>query len=408
MATTSSSGRCSKIPIIMTITAATTFTLHNPGPLPLRAFTEGWSTIPPTDYVLGMGGGHREALLAYLQNPEDERWQRMIPPDQHYISPILSGAMGDVSVTIRVHDSEPLLVEEEQWDRIEQAGAEFGYLPPLFIPAEHYEYLNQVTAEVRAAIGDGWHMVRMSCSSLQFDIREQLVDQSRAQIDIWPSSGPAGHTTIKRVPATPRPADITTAPATSLDDAWNTLVAALHAHGVTDHPVYHLQLATGDYGPVSDDPHLAGINVIGDTGRWFASLQSLPEPRVAGMVPGLDLLRSDAAGAVRSMLIDAWAPAQTYPEGYPLRAGDPTYTFIPDYVPIFERDGTALVIDTRVGPARGAIRLFSKVDADDTTTGWASLADLLTALTEALTTATPFLGWRSTITAGGQLHWHPA
>ncbi|GAB22551.1 hypothetical protein GOPIP_031_01710 [Gordonia polyisoprenivorans NBRC 16320 = JCM 10675] len=97
-----------------------------------------------------------------------------------------------------------------------------------------------------------------------------------------------------------------------------------------------------------------------------------------------------------------------YPEGFPLRAGDPTYTFIPDYVPIFERDGTALVIDTRVGSARGAIRLFSKVDADDTTTGWASLADLVTALTESLTTGTTFLGWRSSITADGQLHWRPA
>lgn len=397
----------------MTITAATTFTLHDPGPLPLRAFTEGWLLTPPThNYLLQSGGGHREAVLAYLQNPNDERWQRMIPPDEASIMLTLAGAMGDVSVTIRVHDSEPPL-EEDEWDRIEQAGAEFGYLPPLFIQVLDPEYLNQVTAEVRAALGDGWHMVRMSCSSLQFDIRDQLVDQTRAQIDIWPIDGPAGHTTIKHVPATPRPADTTsaadttTAPTASLDDAWNTLVTALHTAGVSDHPAYHVQLATGDYGPVSDDPHLAGINVIGDTGRWFASLQSLPEPRVAGMVPGLDLLRSDAAGAVRSMLIEAWEPAQMYPEGYPLRAGDPTYTFIPDYVPIFERDGTALVIDTRVGPARGAIRLFSKVDADDTTTGWASLADLVTALAESLTTATPFLGWRSSITADGQLHWHP-
>ena len=391
----------------MTITASATFTLHNPGSLPLRAFTEGWSSIPPMDLMLQMGGGHRETLLAYMQNPEDERWQRMTPPDQACIMFILAAARGDVSVTMRVHDSEPPL-EEAQWDRIEQAGAEFGYLPPLFIYVENPDYLNQVTAEVLGAISDGWHMVRMSCSSLQFDIHQQLVDQTRAQIDIWPIDGPVGHTTIKNVPATPRPADTTTAPAISLDDAWNTLLTALHTQGVTDHPAYHLQLAAGDYGPVSDDPHLAGINAIGDTGRWFASLQSLPEPRVTGMVPGMDLLRSDAASAVRSMLIDAWAPAQTYPEGYPLRAGDPTYTFIPDYVPIFERDGTALVIDTRVGSARGAIRVFSKVDADDTTTGWASLADVLTALAEALTTATPFLGWRSTITADGQLHWQPA
>lgn len=295
----------------------------------------------------------------------------------------------------------------EAWDRIEQAGAEFGYLPPLFIPAENHEQLNGLTEDVRAAIGDGWHMVRVSCLSMQWDIREQLVDQTRAQIDIWPIDGPTGHATIKQVPATPRQAE-PAAPLMSLQEAWSALVRALRARGVTDNPAFHMQLDTGDYGSVSADPHLSGIEASGDISHWFASMQSLPQSRVAGLIPGFDLLRSEEAEAVRTVLLDAWAPGRVYPEPYPRDAGQPAYTYIPEYVPVAERDGTALVVDTRSGPARGGVWLFQKVDADDTTTHWASLADLLADIGDAISSGATLLGWRAITTPDGHLRWELA
>ncbi|KQS00818.1 hypothetical protein ASG12_00550 [Williamsia sp. Leaf354] len=73
-------------------------------------------------------------------------------------------------------------------------------------------------------------------------------------------------------------------------------------------------------------------------------------------------------------------------------------------MPIAEQDGYLLVMDLRPGALARMIRRFEKVDADDDTTWWLSVGDLLLDLTVAIETGTAFDGWLPG-TQDGRLVW---
>ena len=106
---------------------------------------------------------------------------------------------------------------------------------------------------------------------------------------------------------------------------------------------------------------------------------------------------ASAAARVRTRSLEAWQPQ---PGSYSATA----YTFIPEYLPIAERDATMLVVDLRTSNRRGLIREFDKVDNDDETPTWEDLATLLDELIDALTHRTTFLGWQPA-TQDGRLIW---
>ncbi|MBF6215973.1 hypothetical protein IU487_33790 [Nocardia puris] len=64
--------------------------------------------------------------------------------------------------------------------------------------------------------------------------------------------------------------------------------------------------------------------------------------------------------------------------------------FVPDGIPIAERDGAMLICDARPGTHQGCMSEFGEDTADAYPPTWASPSALLAELTESLTNTTPF------------------
>ena len=120
--------------------------------------------------------------------------------------------------------------------------------------------------------------------------------------------------------------------------------------------------------------------VRGQVRQWFECVNGARPGRWAPLFPGVDLLSIQQMIETRTMMLDVAAAAP----GYPHEAGVPAYGFIPEFVPIADRDGYLLVADLREGGEYGTIITYDKVDADDDAQTWPSLTHLLTELTIAI------------------------
>lgn len=393
----------------------------------------------------------------YQANPNDPVFADFNPLEVTYISVNLAESAPTIAVELTTHPHQPGFDEAEQWDRIEQAGGEFGrYAPPVILSYGWTDQHSDVVAPVLATIVDGWNMVRVSCRD-----RRPSSDSTVLRIDIWPIEGPTGRQVIKQAPpgsARPRPArlDVPEGPDTS-DASGVTLGAQTLPTPPPDHatpaPRHEAPEGTADRrrepAVVSSDPSgsgrgtpqsvpevarrlraaLVGLSVtdnplIGvdldalDTEQirmaapdidlliaiadWFALVAAAHSgPRWPDLIPGFDVLSIEEALEVRARSLEAWQPQ---PGSYPTTAGVSAYTFIPEYLPIAERDATMLVVDLRTSNRRGLIRQFDKVDNDDDTSTWNDIATLLDELIDALTHRTTFMGWQPA-TQDGRLIW---
>lgn len=403
--------------------------------------------------LLGRQRSAQWLLDQYQANPDDPFFADSNPLQTTYIAVNLADSAPIITVELTTHPREPDLEHADQWDRIEQAGGEFGRYGPPSISSYGWTD-SHVVAPLVAAIVDGWNMVRVACRD-----RRPSAELTVVRIDIWPIEGPAGRQIIKQGAARPTPArlEVPDGPGTSdavgvtlgaqtlptpppghatptprheargetadrhhepaaappsdpsssgrgapqsVPEVARRLRAALGGLSVTDNPLLGIDLDALD----TERIRMAApdIDLLIATADWFALVAAAHSgPRWSDLIPGFDVLSIEEALEVRTRTLEAWQPQ---PGSYPTTAGVSAYTFIPEYLPIAERDATMLVVDLRTSKRRGLIREFDKVDNDDETPTWDDLATLLDELIDALTHRTTFLGWQPA-TQDGRLIW---
>ncbi len=408
--------------------------------------------------LLGRQCASQWRLDLYHENPNDPLFANSNPLQTTYVAVVLEESAPTTAWELIIHPHEPGLDDENQWDQIEQAGGEFGrYAPPVILSYGWTDEHSHVVAPVLAAIVDGWNMVRVSCRD-----RRPSAELTTVRIDVWPIEGPIGRQVIKQAPpgsarpssarlevpegpgtsdavgvtlgaqtlptpppghATPAPHheapgetadrlhEPTAAPASdpsssgrgapqSVPEVARRLRAALVGLSVTDNPLIGIDLDALD----TERIRMAApdIDLLIATADWFALVAAAHSgPRWSDLIPGFDVLNIEEALEVRTRTLEAWQPQ---PGSYPATAGVSAYTFIPEYLPIAERDATMLVVDLRTSSRRGLIREFDKVDNDDETSTWDDLTTLLDELIDALTHRTTFMGWQPA-TQDGRLVW---
>ncbi|WP_207843926.1 hypothetical protein [Williamsia soli] len=302
------------------------------------------------------------------------------------------------SIALEVHlgDDDPG-VDLEAWESIEEAGVRMNSsVLPMMDTFEHE--LDEVATATEGQIATGgWYMLRASVRDLN---AAADTGHPRVRIDLWPIAKPAALRRIKHKPATvPRSKAPT---AVDISSEWNRLMLALLRAGdstTTLHDAIAAKRAMENLDAVRDAASASGIDLNGPLIEWFAILALTPtqKPRI---LPSYDALTLDESIQTRQRMLDAWEPDDdTSPT-----AGEAAYTFIPEFIPIAERDGYVLFVDTRSGKKHGLVREFDKVDADDTPTTWRSLPRLLNELAVAIEYRQPFNGWQPSFDTG-ELRW---
>ena len=406
--------------------------------------------------LLGRQRSAQWLLDQYQANPDDPFFADSNPLQTTYVAVNLADSAPSITVELTTHPREPGLEHADQWDRIEQAGGEFGRYGPPSISSYGWTESHTV-ATVLAAIVDGWNLVRVACRD-----RRPSAELTVVRIDIWPIEGPAGRQIIKQASAgsarpspaelqvpdgpgtsdgvgvtlgaqtlpTPPPGHATPTPRhdapgqpagglhdpaaappsdlsssgrgapQSVPEVARRLREALVGLSVTDNPLIGVDLDALDTEQIRmAAPDIDLLIAIAD---WFALVAAAHSgPRWSDLIPGFDVLSIEGALEVRTRSLEAWQPQ---PGSYSATAGASAYTFIPEYLPIAERDATMLVVDLRTSNRRGLIREFDKVDNDDETSTWTDITTLLDELIDALTHRTSFMGWQPA-TQHGRLIW---
>lgn len=140
--------------------------------------------------------------------------------------------------------------------------------------------------------------------------------------------------------------------------------------------------------------------VRGQTRDLYHCVNGFRDDQWTRLLPDVDLLSVQQMIETRRMMLEV-APAEP---GYAEDAGEAVYGFIPEFVPIAERDGYLLVADLREGEQSGTIISYDKVDADDGADTWPSLSHVLIELTAAIESTGTFRGAVPTI-EDGKIRW---
>ncbi|WP_278265572.1 SMI1/KNR4 family protein [Nocardia sp. AG03] len=153
-------------------------------------------------------------------------------------------------------------------------------------------------------------------------------------------------------------------------------------------------LARPGAGTIAVDRAEAGTGVPwpAELREWF-TLHDGGGP--ADLLPGMTLLSLDRMLELHDLQCAIWCElAAEEPDlavaGENTPASAEAGRFVPEFVPIAERDGTMLVCDTRPGPLRGCVTEFGKDTADMSPPGWHSLGALLADLAHSIERTTPF------------------
>lgn len=106
------------------------------------------------------------------------------------------------------------------------------------------------------------------------------------------------------------------------------------------------------------------------------------------------------------MMLKAWDEALAGDNRVPSSvAAVPAYRFLSEFEPIAERDGVALVVDTREGQYSGCVTRFDRTEPDAAGAKFRSVSALLVDLSTALNDGNSrLLGARARF-AGGRLSW---
>lgn len=284
--------------------------------------------------------------------------------------------------------------------------------------------------EVRDLYGNRITALSLAISGVPGSIRLRAAARGRAGFDpvvhivLWPSDNPAGLVQLRhtdgvdltnfgsqaipserdRQDATseadertvPMVANLSSTESVPLEVAWQHFVDASRA---LPDAALHSSLGEARWRPIGDDEKTT-------IESWFGLADSLDAETRRSLLPGLDVLTFSESTELRKMLVQLWGEALTDEDIVnSLVAAVPAYRFIPEYVPLAERDGLVLVVDTRKGQFSGCVTLFDKVDADAAGPMFRSINALLTDLATALDDADSRLFRARATSDDGQLRW---
>ncbi|WP_194828047.1 hypothetical protein [Nocardia sp. XZ_19_231] len=160
-------------------------------------------------------------------------------------------------------------------------------------------------------------------------------------------------------------------------------------------------IASTDSGPTAVEPG-SSVNLPLDLTTLFG--------RVGGflplLMPGYDLLNRSRSDQIRSLWLDIgtgqrerspefaaeFDPAALSAEP----AGTACELFLPEFIPIADRDGTTLFVDTRSGELSGCV---SEYTAEGASEGWLwpSIVDMFGALADSLEAESAFMNYRPVV-----------
>lgn len=164
---------------------------------------------------------------------------------------------------------------------------------------------------------------------------------------------------------------------------------------------------------VVDAEQRTGVEWPAELREWFSLHDG---GGVAELLPSMTLLGLDQMIDVHAMQCEIWADlaeddpdlgnGRISPDAYAQApASSEADQFIPQFIPIAERDGTMLICDTRPGPLQGCITEFGKETADDYPPTWASLSAMLADLTTSIASGVPFQAQYQPKLDHAGLHW---
>jgi hypothetical protein len=289
---------------------------------------------------------------------------------------------GVVDIRIRSHPSEPSL-ELDNWDTIEQAGAEFGELDATAELDDSYSKTTDPGLDqLMRHTTPGWNMIR--AHGRGFRPRKP---GGEILIDIWPIAGPFSQEHIKHQPASPAIPKVR--PGADVHEQWSRITGCLRRAGaatIADRAQRHIDGIPDSVLTALAD---AGLDPQQSPDEWFSSLTFYPNDRWVGLIPGYRLLSIEPSLHARQQALDTRAGTRG---DQPEQTNGPFETFLPEYIPLADSDTHLLVYDTRPGPQHGRVLELPMAGTEPQPTTWKSLVHFLGDLSFALENRTPFCG----------------
>lgn len=315
---------------------------------------------------------------------------------------------------------EPRLPELDEWETVEEGAIDLG--TSAMLTRTTLSHIRPPELDQLLPLPSGLHRIRVSARG-----RDRNRNDVAIAIQLWPTTERIPLTRIKHddtftvgdyerrlshrgrhpdpdsaliaqaaapeMPAIRPPVSATAA--TSVTDQWAYLRDAI----VAGSPDAWAQLVRPPAGPQAevDAEQRTGVEWPAELREWF-SMHDGGGP--VELLPGMTLLGLDQMLDIHAMQCEIWADlaaedpdlgnggtADTYAQA---PASSETGQFIPQFIPIAERDGTMLICDTRHGPLQGCVTEFGKDTADNYRPTWSSLSAMLADLTNSIAAGAPF------------------
>lgn len=316
-----------------------------------------------------------------------------------------------IQVCVEVLASAPSRSDIDQWDTVEEVDVDVN--GPLEVTDGFGTRFESLSREIGANGG---------LSRIRVAARARSGDRPRVQIAIWRTQTRTQLTQLRHVDGVDlsnfgsRAAPVEPETTTETDiDVQNPATSELSpTPPVPLHAAWRevADTLSGVAGPlegllpeVSTDPASSPVDAQAELAGWFDLMNRLDGETRQILLPGLVLLTSTESERVRDLSVRSWNLASGDVLGRPQStAAVPVHRFVTRFVPIAERDGSVLVVDTREGEHHGCVVLFDKTEADSAGPRFQSIGALLHDLSASIDTAGPFLGAIPRIT-GGRLTW---
>ncbi|SUE27757.1 Uncharacterised protein [Nocardia farcinica] len=327
---------------------------------------------------------------------------------------------GFIELGIGSSPGEPGRLGLDEWETVEEGVIELG--PSAMLTRATLSPIRPPELDHLLPLPSGLHRIRVSARG-----RDRSRNDVAIAIQLWPTNERISLTQIKHddtfevadyerrlshrgrhpdpegavrtrsgepAPLSVRPPTSATV-ATSLADEWTRL----HDTIVAGSPDAWAQLVRPAARPQAevDAERRTGVEWPAELRGWFSLHDGGGS---ADLLPGMTLLGLEQMIDVHAMQCEIWADlaaedpdlanGRTLDAYAQAPASSEVGQFIPQFIPIAERDGIMLICDTRPGPLQGCVTEFGKDTADAYPPTWSSLSAMLADLTNSIATGSPF------------------
>ncbi|WP_218718077.1 SMI1/KNR4 family protein [Nocardia sp. MH4] len=343
---------------------------------------------------------------------------------------------GFIQVGIGSSPVEPGMSQLDEWETVEEGAIELG--ASAMLTRTTLSHIRPPELDQLLPLPSGLHRVRVSARG-----RARNRNDVAIAIQLWPTTQRTPLTQIKHTDAFdvdeyarrlsnrsrhPDPDSVLTTTLAAADsptirppvsatvaNSINAQWARLRDTIVAGSPDTWVQLVRPAAQPraVVDAEQRTGVEWPAELREWFFLHDG---GGAAELLPSMTLLGLDHMIDIHAMQCEIWADlaaedpdlgnGRTSPDAYAQApASSEAGQFIPQFIPIAERDGTMLICDTRSGPLQGCITEFGKDTADDYPPTWASLSAMLADLTNSIASGAPFQAQYQPELDHTGLHW---